>query len=371
DQAEAANRAKDHFLAVLSHELRTPLTPALATLAMMQQESDLTGDTRQALQVVQRNVELEAQLIDDLLDTTRIARGKLELHPQIVDAHEKIRAAADIFRGEIEAKSLRLVVDLSARQHHVQADPVRLQQVFWNLISNSVKYTPRQGSITIRSSNAPDGILKVQVTDTGIGIEPEIMQRLFTAFEQGEQTLTRRFGGLGLGLSITKALVETHGGKLTATSQGKDKGATFTVQFKVVVRPPAGPVSPQPPLRQDRPVRILLVDDNLDTLHVMTRLLRTFGHEVRTAASIQEALEAAKGQFDLIISDIGLPDGTGWDLMRTLQKRHPVRGIALSGFASDEDARKSMGAGFVAHLAKPINPQQLETAIQQAAAGVQ
>jgi CheY-like chemotaxis protein len=195
------------------------------------------------------------------------------------------------------------------------------------------------------------------------------MRRLFTAFEQGEQTLTRRFGGLGLGLSISKSLIESQGGSLSASSPGKDKGATFTVEMKTTAPPAAAQVPAAPPAEptRHRPISILLVEDNEDTLRVMSRLLATYGHRVKTAASMHEALEAAKERPDLIICDIGLPDGTGWDLMRSLRQQHPVRGIALSGFASDEDVQKSKGAGFVTHLAKPIDPDQLEDAIQQAA----
>ncbi|MGE5611710.1 MAG: PAS domain S-box protein [Bacillota bacterium] len=370
EEAEAANRAKDHFLAVLSHELRTPLTPALARLGLLQREKNLPRDLREGLEVIRRNIELESRLISDLLDLTRIERGKLELHPQSVNAHQQVRAAADIFERDIRAKSLHLELDLEAKQHYVQADPVRLQQVFWNLLSNAVKYTPQHGSITIRSRNVePGGILRVQVIDTGIGIEPQTMQRLFTAFEQGEQTLTRRFGGLGLGLSISKSLVDAQGGSLTASSAGKDQGSTFTVELKTTAPPAAAavPTAPAAEPGKHRSVSILLVEDNEDTLRVMSRLLEAYGHRVKTAASMHEAIESAKEQPDLIICDIGLPDGTGWDLMRLLRQQQPVRGIALSGFASDEDIQRSKGVGFVTHLAKPIDPDQLESAIQQAA----
>lgn len=370
EQAEAANRAKDHFLAVLSHELRTPLTPALARLAMLQNEPRLTGSMREGLALIRRNIELEAQLINDLLDLTRIVRGKLELHPETVDAHANIQAAAEIFQREVNAKFLHLRLDLQAQHHHVRAEPSRLQQVFWNLLSNAVKYTPQHGSIVVRSTDQPNGLLKVQIIDTGIGIEPETMKRLFTAFEQGEQTLTRRFGGLGLGLSISQTLVRLHGGRLSAASAGKDQGATFTVELPTVAPPaPLSRPAPPPAHKMDhRALRILLVEDNADTLRVMARLLKSFGHRVTAAASIGQALDAAKEPFDLIISDIGLPDGTGWDLMRSLHERQPVPGIALSGFASEEDAKKSLGAGFVEHLAKPIDPERLEQAIQQVAA---
>jgi signal transduction histidine kinase len=190
-----------------------------------------------ALETVRRNVEMEARIIDDLLDLTKIAKGQMQLRFETVDAHQQLRLAAEIFQAEIAAKPLRLIIDLRAEDHWVRADPARLQQVFWNLISNAVKYTPPHGTITLRSMNEPRGFLKVQVIDTGIGIEPEVMRRLFTAFEQGEQTLTRQFAGLGLGLSISKRLMDMQGGSLTAASAGTDQGATFTVELPTVAHP--------------------------------------------------------------------------------------------------------------------------------------
>lgn len=377
--AESANRRKDQFLAVLSHELRTPLTPVLARLALMKREVNLSNTFKSGLEMIRRNVELEARLIEDLLDMTRLARGQLKLHPETTDAHEKMLAAIEIYDAEITARKQTVSVELNAKDHFVFADGVRLQQVFWNLIGNAVKYTPEGGRITIRSTDESEGggpgKLRVQVIDNGIGIDPDVMPRLFDPFEQGEQTLTRRYGGLGLGLCISRTLMQMQGGTVTAESAGKGLGATFTVDLPTI---PARPPAPQPEMKPEpppvpRPIsaesavqRILLVDDNEDTLRVMARLLRLNGHHVTTAESVAAALAAATEPFDLLITDIGLPDGTGWELMRELRRRGPVRGIALSGFSMDEDIRRSRDVGFIEHLCKPIMPDDLEEAIRRA-----
>jgi PAS domain S-box-containing protein len=376
--AESANRRKDQFLAVLSHELRTPLTPVLARLALMKREVNLSNTFKSGLEMIRRNVELEARLIDDLLDMTRLARGQLKLHPEVIDAHEKMLAALEIYDAEITARKQTVSIELNAREHFVLADGVRVQQVFWNLIGNAVKYTPERGRITIRSTNESEGgpgKLRVQVIDNGIGIDPEVMPRLFDPFEQGEQTLTRRYGGLGLGLSISRTLIQMQGGTVTAESDGKGLGATFTVDLPTIPAPAPTPppeMKPEPPspaqlISAEAAVqRILLVDDNEDTLRVMARLLRLNGHHVTTAESVTAALAAATEPFDLLITDIGLPDGTGWELMRELRRRGPVRGIALSGFSMDEDIRRSRDVGFIEHLCKPIMPDDLEEAIRRA-----
>ena len=374
-EAEAANRRKDQFLAVLSHELRTPLTPVLARLALLKREANLSGTLMSGLEMIRRNVELESRLIEDLLDMTRLARGQLKLHPEQIDAHDAIREALEIYEGEINARRQTATIELNAQEHFVFADGVRLRQVFWNLIGNAVKYTPQGGSIRIRSMDFNEGTapskLRVQVIDNGIGIAPELMPRLFDPFEQGEQTLARRFGGLGLGLSISRTLIQMQGGSVVAASEGKGLGSTFTIELPTIVHivatlaepvPPAPAISPEAAVR-----RILLVDDNEDTLAVMARLLRLNGHHVITAESVGSALAAAVEPFDLLITDIGLPDGTGWELMRELRRRGPVRGIALSGFSMDEDIRRSRDVGFLEHLCKPIMPEDLEEAIRRAA----
>jgi len=367
ETAEAANRAKDQFIATLSHELRTPLTPVLALVTAMEEMDRLPSRVRADMEVIHRNVELEARLIDDLLDVTRIAQGKIILRHEAVDAHACLRSALAIFKSEVEAKHLKTSLKLEAREHFVWADPARLRQVFWNLFSNAIKFTLEHGRIAVRTFN--DGPrLKIEVADTGIGIEPEAMQRIFTAFEQGELTRTRRFGGLGLGLSIAKALVEMHQGNLVAVSEGKDKGTVFTVELVTVASVAAEPPSQPEVAGQNlpEPRRILLVEDHEDTLRILARLLRKWGYGVTTANSAKNALERASEQrFDLLVSDLGLPDGSGCDVMREVKARYNLPAIALSGYGTDEDIRTSLEAGFAEHLTKPVSFQALRMAVQR------
>jgi signal transduction histidine kinase len=369
--AEGANRAKDQFLGILSHELRTPLTPVLATVSEMEIQKHLPPELKADLTLVRRNVELEAKLIDDLLDITRISSGKLVLHLETVDAHSCFQSAVEICRAELESKQLEFSTELHAPEHYVQADPVRLRQVFWNLLRNAIKFTPPLGQIRASSSNAGEK-LKIQITDTGVGIDPEIIPRIFNAFEQGEQTRTRRFGGLGLGLSIAKSVMEMHQGKITALSEGKGKGATFIVEINAFAAVEAEePISPltSAPMNAKLP-RILLVEDDHDTLQVLSKLLQRDGYEVIPAESIQKGLELSRGEpIDLLISDLGLPDGSGLDLMRQLKKRHGIPGIALSGYGTDEDLRQSRAAGFAQHIIKPVNIGALRAAIRQITGG--
>ena len=384
ENAEAASRAKDQFLAVLSHELRTPLTPILSTVSMLGADPLVPADLRPEIEMIRRNIELEARLIDDLLDLTRISRGKLQLDVDTIDAHVAITAAIDICREHVLEKDVRLVTELRAATHFVRADPARLQQVFWNLINNAAKFTPKGGTITVRSRNADNrderSPLIVEVSDTGIGIDSDVLPRIFDAFEQGDSSVTRKFGGLGLGLAISSRLIAMHGGQLRAASAGRGRGATFTVELTTTHPESIGATarSPEPvatELKATIPVltsnggtvRILMVDDHEDTSRAMSRLLGGMGYEVRTAGTVQAALDAADHEpFDLLISDIGLPDGSGLELMRVLMTRNAgVKGIALSGFGMEEDVRRSHEAGFREHLTKPINLQKLQQAIEK------
>lgn len=366
EEAEAANQAKDQFIAVLSHELRTPLTPVLAAVSAMEEQSSLPAGVRADVEMIHRNVELEARLIDDLLDITRIRQNKLALRRESVDAHACLESALAICRAEAEAKNLRLSLQLEASFHTVQADPARLRQVFWNLIQNAVKFTPERGLIEIRSANR-GGRLEIEIADTGIGIEPEVLARIFNAFEQGEQTAERRFGGLGLGLSIARALMEMHDGTLEARSAGKNRGATFVLslapaaseRLPVPVAPPAAPVS-------GASHSILLVDDHADTLRILTRLLRKWGYRVVTAGNVRDALDrASEERFDLLISDLGLPDGNGREVVCKLQAEGALPAIALSGYGTDEDIRASLAAGFAEHLIKPVSFQALHAVVER------
>ncbi len=383
-EAEAANQAKDHFLATLSHELRTPLTPVLAVVSGLQENGQVPENVRPQLAMIQRNVELEARLIDDMLDLTRIARGKLELRREVADLRQAVDHALQTARADLFDKGLRLSLDLAEDDYSVWADTPRLTQVFWNLFSNAVKFTPPGGAISVRAWRVEDGAgpqLVVEVEDTGIGIEQDVLSGIFDAFQQGELAITRRFGGLGLGLAISKAIVELHGGSLNATSAGRGRGAKFSVRLPVgdlsLSREMAriGPVqeSPVPPPESEvSPLSILLVEDHVDTAEAMADLLREMGHRVTVAGSVAGGLDAAEGlagRIDLVLSDLGLPDGTGLDLMAKLHGRYGVKGIALSGYGMEEDVRKSLEAGFDRHLTKPVNLQALQTAIQDAARG--
>src|SRR5437867_11922427 len=232
-----ANAAKDQFLALLSHELRNPLSPVIAMVSELEATTPRSPKLREALEVIRRNVELEARLIDDLLDVTRIAKGKLQLTFEVIDVHEILRRAYEICREDMTKKSIEARFDFEADSVYVEGDPARLQQVFWNLIKNSVKYTPNNGRITIVTSNSQPDEVEIRITDTGIGIEEVKIGKIFNAFEQGQTSITRRFGGLGLGLAISKAMVDAHRGKIRIESPGKDKGTTFIVQLKTVPAP--------------------------------------------------------------------------------------------------------------------------------------
>jgi signal transduction histidine kinase len=366
-----ANAAKDQFLALLSHELRSPLSPVIAMVGELEAELPDSRPVREALEVVRRNVELEARLIDDLLDVTRIAKGKLQLSFEPICVHQTLQRAYEICREEIAAKNLEAEFHLRATQTHVDGDPARLQQVFWNLIKNSVKFTPEKGRIIIETLNPTPGKIEVRVIDTGIGIEPEKIDKIFNAFEQGAE-ITRRFGGLGLGLAISKALIDAHDGKIRVESAGKDQGATFSLELNTVVTP-AGvdgerkdqPVGPERELAVTRHRRVLLVDDHHDTCIGMKRMLERRGYEITVAHSADQAVEKVRTQdFDLLISDIGLPDRSGYELMREVRLSKALPGIALSGFGTEQDVNQARAAGFSEHLTKPINFERLEKTIQ-------
>jgi signal transduction histidine kinase len=372
-EAEAANKAKDRFLAMLSHELRTPLTPILFASTILSQDSTVPQHIREELKIIARNVELEARLIDDLLDLTQITQGKLNLTFQSADAHDLLHAALEICSSEISAKKLTVQFDLEAVGQCVRADVIRLQQVFWNLIKNAVKFTPREGRITLRSSNPQSGWFRLEVIDSGIGIAPDVLPRIYDPFEQAGSA---GGGGLGLGLTISKAIVELHQGRILASSAGVGRGAMFVIEL-----PNVNSGSTQPSSEQTRAAavmgnptksaslhsRILLVDDHLDSLRPMQLFLEAIGYKVMTAESVEAALRiAAQEKFDLLVSDLGLPDGSGEDLIRNLQANgYKIPGIALSGYGMEQDLARSRAAGFQVHLIKPVSPQHLEMVIDQ------
>jgi CheY-like chemotaxis protein len=315
-------------------------------------------------------VELEARLIDDLLDLTRITQDKLELHLSVCELHSLLASAISVCRPEADAKELEIRTHFAAESQWLNADPARLQQVFWNLVKNAVKFTPPAGTVTVCTSNqVEDGTeyLVVKVADTGIGMSEEVQGKLFNVFEQGGRWITRTFGGLGLGLAISRKIVERHAGRITGESQGPGKGSVFTVRLPTVPAPESKSSRPKKPAAETPPLRILLVEDHPMTAKAIERLLREAGHEVRAAGTVACALKTGETQeFDLVISDLGLPDGDGTDMMRKLRDRHALGGIAVSGFGVQDDINRSAEAGFVAHLIKPITAEQLKHAIADA-----
>ena len=366
EAGDAANLAKDRFMATLSHELRTPLTPVLAAVSSLQDDPRIPADVSQDLAMVLRNVELEARLIDDLLDLTRITRGKLRLALDLVDLHKVLQGAIEISRPDLTTARMTLEMDLGATGTTVLADGARLHQVFWNIIKNAVQNSPPDSKLMISTRNAGDDTVCVSITDFGRGMTPHTLGRIFRPFEQGPDLAGRRDGGLGLGLSICRSVMEMHGGSVTAASAGAGNGSTFIVTLKTTA---AQPQLPLPPVEVEHAVvasqRILLVEDHPATLEIMARILRKMGHQVATATRVAEAIERLRSgdAYDLLISDLGLPDGTGLEVAREARARSGLHAIALSGYGMEEDVEKSLQAGFELHLTKPIDVGVLRDAI--------
>lgn len=369
ETAEAANAAKDRFLAVLSHELRTPLTPVLMSAAAMEADPATPPKIREQMAMIRRNVELETKLIDDLLDLSRIANGKLTLNLEPVDLKEIVRQVCAICQTEISAKGVHLHQKFTSPPPLVRADAARLQQVIWNVLKNAIKFTSNGGNIFVEISRIPTGWLELTVRDTGVGLDREILPHIFNAFEQGDARMTRQFGGLGLGLAICRALLTLHEGTIEAESDGPQKGATFRITLKEVL--PEEVVHPERPLAAvapgASPLRLLLVEDHADTASTLGRLLTDSGYLVKTASSAEAAIEfVGTSPIDLLISDIGLPDLSGHELLRRIRAHRPIKAIAISGYGMDDDIRRSLEAGFLDHLTKPVNLTALEQAIRRA-----
>lgn len=363
--AEEANTAKDRFLAVLSHELRTPLNPVLMSVSQLATSSDLPQAVREELAMIRRNIDLEVRLIDDLLDIGRVRSGKLRVEPRPTDIHGLLRHVHRICRDEADERKITLSLELHASHDVVAGDPARLQQVFWNVLKNAIKFTPAGGSIRIGTSTPGPDQIEITVKDSGVGIEPHLLERLFNAFEQGTLTERHQFGGLGLGLAISKAIVEVHRGRIHAESEGRDKGARFVIRLPLTQMPMEQPTQSQPAAQpQTGRRRILLVEDHPDTNKVLCRLLSMFGYDVTPAFGVAEALaKVGEGEFDLLISDIGLPDGNGYDLLRQANQIRPTRGICMTGYGMDEDLQKSKQAGYIDHVVKPVDAMQLKDVV--------
>jgi signal transduction histidine kinase/ActR/RegA family two-component response regulator len=370
--AKIASHAKDQFIASLSHELRTPLTPVLAAVTALRGRADVPDNLRGICEMIRRNILTEARLIDDLLDVTRITQGKMRIDRQLTDVHEGIREAVEMLESEVRAKHLSLSLSLEAEDHGAAADPVRIKQVFWNLLRNAIRFTPDGGAIEVRSWNGSSNggrSLRVEVSDNGPGFDPALASKLFEPFEQAD-TLERS-GGLGLGLAICRGVMALHGGSVVANSRGLGKGARFVVEIESTNELPAraAPPSPAPRELMETKPRILLVEDDHDTGELLAELLHDAGYEVSTVRSAKAALDSELDKVDLVISDIGLPGVSGLDLMRTIRRARPLKGVALSGYGTEADIHASEEAGFSAHLTKPIVFNDLLATIRQVSAG--
>lgn len=362
EQARTANAAKDDFLAMLSHELRTPLTPVLSIVSIAARDPTLSADLRETFTMIQRNVELEARLIDDLLDLTQIASGRLKMDRAPVDVHRCIEAALDVCVAGFEEKRITVRTELAAARSVVFGDFARVNQMLWNLLKNAVKFTAPYGHVAIATSNA-GATLCIEIRDDGRGIDPARLATIFGAFSpiRPQPTAT----GVGLGLAITRAIVEGHGGAIRAESGGEGHGTVFHIELPVSEATPAtAEDSPRPPVADTRGKTLLVVEDHEDTRRALSRALRRRGFGVTAAGSVGAACEQYRAApADLVICDIGLPDGTGWELMAKLRAHGPVRAIAVSGYGMDHDLERSQRAGFVAHLTKPIDFPRLEALI--------
>jgi len=376
--AKAASQAKDDFLATLSHELRTPLNPVLLLATEAARNEALPAEVRADFETIAKNVALEARLIDDLLDITLIARGKVVLDLRPTDVHAILRDAVAMVREEIDQKQIAVKLELKSDRQTVLGDDVRLKQVFWNVIKNAAKFTPPGGQILIETSQPDNGeALLIKVTDSGIGMTQMELDRIFEAFSQGDhakQGSTHRFGGIGLGLAISRMMVKLHSGSISAASPGRNQGTTILIKLPLhhgkvkaspVVNGSAQAGLPSVKAETDRHLhRILLVEDHQPTAQTLNQLLTRRKYEVVVANCLAEARECAnRDDFDLLISDIGLPDGNGCELMNELRDRPNFIGIALTGYGMEEDIKRSQEAGFVLQLTKPVSVQALEGAL--------
>ncbi|RCJ16952.1 hypothetical protein A6S26_32115 [Nostoc sp. ATCC 43529] len=374
-EAEAANRIKDEFLAVLSHELRSPLNPILGWAKLLQTRKFNETALQKALSTIERNAKLQAQLIEDLLDVSRILQGKLNLKMVSVDLASTIEAAMETVRLAAEAKTIHIETMLDPTVG-ILGDPARLQQVVWNLLSNAVKFTATGGRVNVQLERI-DGHAQITVSDTGKGISQDFLPHVFDYFCQGDNTTTRKFGGLGLGLAIARHLVEMHGGSIWVQSPGEEQGATFTVRLPLIKDSatinheinanPATAVSTFSPLMG---IRVLIVDDNDDSRDFFTFVLEEFGATAMAVASAGEALDIlAQSKPDILLSDIGMPEMNGYMLMEEIRAfeaqtgREKIPAIALTAYAGEIDRQEAFRAGFQQHLVKPVPPDELLMAI--------
>jgi PAS domain S-box-containing protein len=371
EEAEAANRLKDEFLATLSHELRTPLNSILGWAQMLQRGTLSQKQTTKALSIIERNVRDQTKLVEDLLDVSRIVRGKMKLDLRLVDLYQVVNEALNMVRPTAEAKSIQLqILPPEPEILRINGDVDRLRQIIWNLLINAIKFTPNKGKVTVRLEQVEEMVM-VHVTDTGIGIESDILPHVFDRFRQVDSSSRRRHGGLGIGLAIVRHLTELHGGSVTATSEGQDQGSTFSVKLPAAITQESEVNSPVVESATNLPqiagIRVLVVDDEPDTLQLTTMILEEYEVQVTAVESVAQALQALETQtFDLMISDISMPEADGYDLIKSVRTSYPqMSAIALTAFASDRDRTTALETGFDLYLAKPIDADQLVEAVEE------
>lgn len=369
EELAEANRAKDIFLATLSHELRTPLTPVLGWVNLLKTGALDEASVHQALDTIERNARLQARLVDDLLDISRIVTGKLQFEREPVDLNAVVEAAVDTLRGQAELSGIELGYTLPATPLVVQGSPVRLEQIILNLLSNALKFTEAGGRVHVRVEQS-GGEASVAVEDNGIGITPEFLPHVFDSFRQADGSTTRQHGGLGLGLAIVKALAKMHGGNVRAESEGVGHGARFTLTIPCGIQNR----SEEEVTAYESPCRlrsVMLVEDSPDTLMLLSVLFEKQGCKVMAAESASEALELVKHEMpDIIISDIGMPDMNGYELLSSLRRlpgMENVPAVAITGYATEADRARAFAAGFSAHVAKPVDPDALFKLVQELA----
>jgi PAS domain S-box-containing protein len=377
-EAQEANRVKDDFLAVLSHELRTPLNAIVGYSRLMRGQMLPADQVERAIETLERNARWLTQIVDDVLDVSRIVSGKIRLDVQAVELASIVDNAIATVQPAADAKGVRLQSLIDPRIGPVSGDPDRLQQVVWNLLTNAVKFTPKGGRVQVRLERVNSHI-EIIVSDTGMGITREFLPHVFERFRQADSGSTRKTGGLGLGLSIVRHLVEMHGGSVQAASEGEDKGSTFTVRLPLMIVQPSASSSREHPLAERRNplqqladlsgVRVLAVDDDADALGLLKDVLQAAGAQVVTANSAAGAMDAiAAAVPDVLVADIGMPEVDGFELIRQVRasadpKVRDIPAAALTAFARSEDRTKALRTGFEMHLAKPVDPGELVASV--------